>query len=121
MTEWRVCTLAELEERGRSTVEVDGRSVGVFLLDDGLRAYTDICPHQGGPVCQGKVMPRVVALLGPDREVVTEAYADDAFHIVCPWHGWEFDIDSGRCVGDSRYGLQPYRVFERDGQVYVAD
>jgi nitrite reductase/ring-hydroxylating ferredoxin subunit len=37
----------------------------------------------------------------------------------CPWHGWEYDLATGRCHADRRFGLRPYPVDVRDGLVYV--
>jgi nitrite reductase/ring-hydroxylating ferredoxin subunit len=39
---------------------------------------------------------------------------------VCPWHGWEFDIESGRHCGDPKYRLRPVDVRVRDNRVYVS-
>ena len=41
-------------------------------------------------------------------------------NIVCPWHGWEFDIESGRHCGDPKYRLRPVDVKVRDNRVYVS-
>jgi nitrite reductase/ring-hydroxylating ferredoxin subunit len=38
---------------------------------------------------------------------------------VCPWHGWEFDLDTGRHCGDPKYRLRPIDVRVRDERVYV--
>jgi hypothetical protein len=40
-------------------------------------------------------------------------------HIVCPWHGWEFDIATGLHPGDSRMRLKRVKVEVRDGDIYV--
>lgn len=39
--------------------------------------------------------------------------------VVCPWHGYEFDLASGRCANDPRLRLRRYDVIERDGEVYI--
>jgi nitrite reductase/ring-hydroxylating ferredoxin subunit len=45
-------------------------------------------------------------------------YTDD-LHIVCPWHGWEFNVETGRCAGDGKHALRRYRVIERNDEIYV--
>ena len=42
-----------------TVVEVDGTAVGVFCLDGKFTAFENVCPHMGGPVCQGKIIARV--------------------------------------------------------------
>ena len=44
---------------GRKVVDVEGVAVGVFCRDGRFTAFENVCPHMGGPVCQGKIIPRV--------------------------------------------------------------
>jgi len=37
----------------------------------------------------------------------------------CPWHGWEFDVDSGYCLDDERMRVAVYPVRVEDGLVLV--
>jgi nitrite reductase/ring-hydroxylating ferredoxin subunit len=39
--------------------------------------------------------------------------------IVCPWHGLEFSITTGRCLARRRARLRQFRVRVTDGQVKV--
>jgi nitrite reductase/ring-hydroxylating ferredoxin subunit len=39
--------------------------------------------------------------------------------MVCPWHGYEFDVRSGRHAGISGLRLKGYPVSLRDGNIYV--
>ena len=41
-------------------------------------------------------------------------------HIVCPWHGYEFDLATGCHPGDASVRLTPVPVAVRDGQIYVS-
>lgn len=102
----------------RWLVHADGRVVGVFRLDGQFHAYENRCPHQGGPVCSGRVMPAVKGVVHDDGTVVHEL-AEDEPHLVCPWHGWEFDLRTGRCVADPRVGLRKLNVVERDGDLFI--
>ena len=120
MGEWRVGTESELRAgSGRHLVEIEGREVGIFSIDGELHAYESRCPHQGGPVCRGVVMARVEGVVAPDGTLVEERYASDTANLVCPWHGFEFDLKSGQCVADPRFRLRAYEVTIRDGDVYV--
>jgi len=40
-------------------------------------------------------------------------------HVVCPWHGYEFDIETGRHPGDPAVRLKPVKVDVRDGQIFI--
>ncbi len=43
----------------------------------------------------------------------------DEIHIVCPWHGWEYDIATGEMVADRNFRLRKYEVDIRGDEVYV--
>ena len=78
-------------------VNVAGREIGVFNLDGRYFALANRCPHEGGPLCQG----RIVALVqsdGPGHYALTR----DREFLRCPWHGWEFDIRTGQSWCDPK-------------------
>jgi nitrite reductase/ring-hydroxylating ferredoxin subunit len=54
---------------------VEDRIVALFQVDGRFYALDGICPHQGGPLGRGNLCGGVVT---------------------CPWHGWQFDVASGR-------------------------
>ena len=60
-----------------SSVElvIDERIVALFRVGDTIYALDGVCPHQGGPLGKGQV---------------------DGCVVTCPWHGWQFDLASGR-------------------------
>jgi nitrite reductase/ring-hydroxylating ferredoxin subunit len=95
-------------------VRLEGREIGVVRVRGAGYALRNVCPHQTGPLCQGMVVERVVSdaagrlHLDPDHPVVT-----------CPWHGWEFDLATGRCLADPSMRVATYPVELRDGRVYV--
>ena len=92
MNEIMVGELSEFAEGGYRVLRVDTFEFGVFRQGDRVVAYENYCPHDGGPVCQGKVIPRVEEELGPDQTSRGLRFSDKR-NIVCPWHGWEFDIN----------------------------
>jgi nitrite reductase/ring-hydroxylating ferredoxin subunit len=51
--QWFAGKANDVPERGRLVIEAGGRTIGIYRLDGKLYAYENICPHQGGPVCQG--------------------------------------------------------------------
>jgi nitrite reductase (NADH) small subunit len=37
----------------------------------------------------------------------------------CPWHGWQFELDSGRCPDDPRMRVAVYQARIAHGRVLV--
>lgn len=95
-------------------VDVAGRSLGIFRVGEQFRAVLNHCPHEGAPICLGTVrgttLPSVPGTFrwGRENEI-----------LVCPWHGWEFALDSGQCLTDRRrLATFPTEVAD-DGTLYV--
>ena len=117
----KVCSSADIEEGSRLVVDLGPRTVGIFRLAGGaLHAYENSCPHQGGPVCQGTILPRVVEQLDATTKAATGFRFDSGdMHIVCPWHGFEFSIATGKHAAASHVVLQTVPVIEVNGEIHV--
>ena len=87
-------------EGGRVVVDVDGLEIGIFRLDGRLYAWENRCVMLGGPVCQGTLMNRVTERLDDERRSLGDDFAEE-LHIVCPWHGYEYDVRTGMHPGGS--------------------
>ena len=99
-------------------VEVDGTSIAVYRFRGCYYAYTNRCPHEAGPACEGIVVGNVEAeLLCGGR--VREYTSSDKMNIVCPWHGVEFDLESGVCCSDPRYRLASHKVVVEGDEVSI--
>ena len=80
-------------------VEHDGLAVAVFNAGGGrFYATGPICPHEDGPLSEGWV---------------------EAGAVVCPWHGFDFDLDTGVCRVDPDLSVPVYTVRVRADQVEV--
>ena len=113
MTEWHdVGSLADLERDGRLLARVEGRDVGVVLVDGAPRGVRNRCPHHGGPLCLGKVVKRVRG--EPGRYDLAGGHA-----LRCPWHGWEFDPATGICLDEPSMRVAVYEARAMDGRVLV--
>jgi nitrite reductase/ring-hydroxylating ferredoxin subunit len=119
MKEIFVAAEADIPEGGRKVIAAEGVEVGVFRIDGTLKAWRNECPHQGGPVCQGRVMKGVEERLDDERRSLGIHYKDGSLHVICPWHGYEFDIRTGRHTGLDRIRLASHPVSVRDGAIYV--
>ncbi|WP_206340793.1 Rieske (2Fe-2S) protein [Marinicauda algicola] len=94
--------LADLPDPGGAPAEYEPLPVLVLRAGDVVRAYVNVCPHAGRPLC-----------LPSGRTLVSEG------HVVCPFHGASFDIESGACTGGpaGRTGLKPVPVKVEAGKV----
>jgi nitrite reductase/ring-hydroxylating ferredoxin subunit len=110
---------ADFEDRQCRVFRLGDVEVGVLRLGDRFYAYANVCPHQGGPVCEGLVLGKVEAVVNADRTISGERFSSTRLHIVCPWHGYEYEATTGRCAADARLGLRPFEVREREGELYV--
>ncbi|MBC7285909.1 Rieske (2Fe-2S) protein [Hoeflea sp.] len=119
MTETFLCRPEDLPEHGVRIVEIGDIEIGVIRHEGALHAYRNVCPHQGGPVCEGVRIAKVRAELDEQRRFSRHDFDADEMHIVCPWHGWEFRLDTGEAAGDPAIRLHRYDVVERDGGLYV--
>lgn len=117
--EVRVGHRNDFEADQRKFVTVNGREIGVLHHEGQFYAYENRCVHQGGPVCEGRIIGRVEAVLADDKTMVGERFSDTETHIVCPWHGYEYDLATGECAADRRLRLRRYDVIQKGDEIYV--
>ncbi|HEY3683917.1 MAG TPA: Rieske (2Fe-2S) protein [Streptosporangiaceae bacterium] len=110
---------SEFADGDRRIITAGGRVVGVFRVDGGFRAYENTCLHQGGPVCEGRYFPKMTAVVAGDGRMLGERYDRSEPHLVCPWHGWEFDLRTGEFCGDRTRRLRDFPVEIEGDEVYV--
>ena len=85
-----------------------GREIGLFNIGGEYFALSNRCPHKGAELCRGMI----VALVGSDGPGQYRLSRPGEF-IRCPWHGWEFDILSGRSI------CNPHRTRVRTYEVTI--
>ncbi len=119
MTEMYIGKVSDFPDPGRKVYDVEGVEFGVFRLGDEFHAYLNICPHIDGPVCQGKILPRVVEDVKDDKTSDGRVFSKSIINITCPWHGMEFDIRTGQHPYDKRYRLKKLNVRVAQDQLYV--
>lgn len=109
-----VCTVGEIGRGERRIVEVEGRSIGIFNVAGRFYALHNGCPHRGGPLCEGPVCGTVLA-----TDDFSFRYVREGEILRCAWHGWEFDIRTGRALVDPSVRARTYPVTVEDGQVVM--
>jgi nitrite reductase/ring-hydroxylating ferredoxin subunit len=70
-----VARLADVPSGRLIEVRAGGRAYVLANVDGALYALDNNCPHNGGPLSRGEL----------DGQLLT-----------CPWHGWTWDVTSGR-------------------------
>jgi nitrite reductase (NADH) small subunit len=95
----RVASVSDVAPGTGRVVDVEGRAVALFNVDGAFYALDNTCLHRGGPVGEGDL----------EGSVVT-----------CPWHGFQYDVTTGRNVFDPEVGLQSYAVRVANGDVLIA-
>jgi len=119
MREVNIGSASEFSDPGRKIVGFEGFEVAVFRLDGEFFAWLNLCPHMGGPVCQGKMIAKVEEIIAEDRTSKGMAFSKTRMHIVCPWHGFEFDIRTGTHPGNAKARLRRIKLAVTDGDVVI--
>ena len=89
---------SELPTGSKKSVVVNGRKLLVCHTDKGWFAADNSCPHRGGPLSEGD-------LIGDS--------------IVCPWHVWTFDLQSGCNDINPEFRLRTHEIRIDDESVLV--
>ncbi len=95
----KMATLDELPPGGSKEVEHRGRVYAIFNVDGTITAIDGICPHQGGPLAEGLL---------------------EGTMVTCPWHGWQFDVCTGKTPLGAKLKQAVYEVKVEGRDVLVA-
>lgn len=88
-------------------MQVGRRAVLLVRRGDRFFALRDACPHAGAALSGG----RLTGLACVDHPDAEGSYGRMGEIIACPWHGWEFVLETGRCVADpDRWRVRTYPV-----------
>jgi nitrite reductase/ring-hydroxylating ferredoxin subunit len=100
--------------KDKEIVTVKGMEIGIYEVAGKYYAWRNVCPHAAAPVCAGKVtgtrLPSDVYeyICGRDREILR-----------CPWHGWEFDLLTGKHLVDETVKLRGFEVVIEEEEICV--
>lgn len=93
-----VAETAEIPLGSRKIIQLMGKSIGVFHHASGWYAVLNHCLHAGGPVAEGRLHGDI---------------------LVCPWHGYQYELPSGTLRSDSTAKLEMFPVELHQNQVFV--
>ncbi|MBD2864404.1 Rieske (2Fe-2S) protein [Paenibacillus oceani] len=103
-----------ISEDQHQVYEIAGRSVVVYHIGNEFYALLNYCPHQGAQMCKGPVCGTNIP-----SEVYEYNFGRKGEIVRCPWHGWEFDIKTGKALAPIKKKLQCYEVVIEGGMIVV--
>ena len=112
-----VGVVADFPEGTHKVVEVGRREIGVFNIRGEFYGLPNVCPHQTGPLCEGK--PALGTLASAAENGWKFEWVHDGEIVACPWHGLEYHVPTGGCIAYPNVNLRSYEVVAEDGKVKV--
>lgn len=90
--------LDQVPEDGMQQFHIDGKTVLVCRSGDAVHAVEGLCPHRGAQLGSGVF---------------------DGKAVICPWHDWAFDVESGCGLTNPISKLAKYKIRIRDGMIVL--
>jgi nitrite reductase/ring-hydroxylating ferredoxin subunit len=94
----RAAKLSEIPVGAIREVQVGAETIAIANVGGSIYAIKNVCLHRGGPIGQGQLEGNVVT---------------------CPWHGWQFDVTTGKAVQNPAAGLSCFATEVRGDEIYV--
>ncbi len=90
---------ADIPEEKPLEVDLGFRKIGLLRRGERLFAFADRCPHAGAALCEG--------------------HTDARGHLVCPLHGFRFELSRGYNSSGEGYKLKTFPVEIREDGIYI--
>ena len=103
MKKIKVGTLEDLKPHNQFSKWVDDHDILVFKRNEKIRAYSNICPHFGGPIGYHEIKKN----------------KSNKFVFTCLWHNLEYDVENGVCVQSKNLKLRQYDVIIEDDNIMI--
>ena len=94
----RAANAADIPAGTIREIDVDGKALAVANIGGTFHAIDNTCIHRGGPLGDGPLEGKIVT---------------------CPWHGWQYDVTTGKVAQNTSVGVACYPVELRAGEIYV--
>ncbi|HKW56248.1 MAG TPA: Rieske 2Fe-2S domain-containing protein [Candidatus Acidoferrum sp.] len=94
----RAAKAAEISPGNIREVQVGGVAIALANVSGKFYAINNSCLHHGGPLGEGELRDSVVT---------------------CPWHGWQYDVTTGKVVQNPTVAVACYRTEVRGDEVFV--
>jgi nitrite reductase (NADH) small subunit len=110
-----VARASEVSSEGRPlVVSASGRELAIVHWKGQVYALRNVCPHMSASFADGAAHDRVVC--GANWEVDID---EGQPLLRCPWHGWDYDMRTGRCIGDPKLRVKTYAARVAGSKVVV--
>jgi nitrite reductase (NADH) small subunit len=94
----RAGAVGDIPEGSIREVDVNGKALAVANVGGTFHAIDNTCLHRGGPLGDGVLEGKIVT---------------------CPWHGWQYDVTTGKSNQNPVVGVACYPTEVRAGEIYV--
>ncbi len=94
----KVAEVTELAPGQGKLVQVDEQDIALFNVDGTYYATGAVCPHEEGPLHEGEV---------------------DGDTIVCPWHGYDFNVKTGECSVIPELRVKTFVVMTEGNDLFI--
>ena len=94
----RAAKVSEIPSGTIREVQVGTTAVALANISGKFYAINDVCLHKGGPLGQGEL---------------------HGTSVTCPWHGWTYDVTSGKLVQNPNMAVACYATEVRGDEVFV--
>ena len=109
---------SEITELEPKIMSVGNLSIGIYKFRGKFYAYLNRCPHQGGPACEGKVLGKTIRELDERGNRVRDYDSEDRLNILCPWHGFDYDLQTG-LSSNNKLRLRKYTVIDNGDTISI--
>lgn len=97
--EVKVCAVSDIGKGTMKLVNAGNKAIVIANADEKFYAFQQKCTHKGGPLDEGFLQGKTVT---------------------CPWHGAEFDIETGNALsGPAKGDIAIYKVVVKGNDVFV--
>jgi nitrite reductase (NADH) small subunit len=94
----RAVKKSEIPPGSVAELQLDGKTIALANVGGNFYAIDNTCLHRGGPLGQGALNGQL---------------------LTCPWHGWQYDVTTGKSAMNPAVGVTCYRVEVRGDDVWV--
>ena len=98
MPDFKIAAVEEVPPGQGRTIRVEGRQIALFNVDGDFYAIDDGCPHMRADLSCGVLKDRT---------------------IICGWHGWQFDLETGACLNVEWAKVRRYPLALRGQEIYL--
>ncbi len=94
----KLSNVKEISAGSGKAIEVEGTPIALFNVDGNFYAISNTCKHRGGPLGEGSL---------------------EGHEVMCPWHGWQYDVTTGECPSIPSASVNKYNLKIEGEEIFV--